>query len=65
MAPRTRGPKDRAVPSGKPERYQVIAYLNYAMKDVAALNEQSAYLLKIAIEILELEDLTIVPVEGQ
>ncbi len=49
----------------KPDRYQLIAYLKYAVRDVAALNDQSAYLLKMAIQVLELEDLTIVPVEGQ
>ncbi len=47
----------------KPDRYQVIAYLKYAVRDVAALNHQSAYLLKMAIQVLELEDLTIVPVD--
>jgi hypothetical protein len=54
-------PRQRA----NPDRYQLIAYLKYAMKDVAALNDQSAYLLKMAIQVLELDDLTIVPVDGQ
>jgi hypothetical protein len=54
-------PRQKATPN----RYQLIAYLKYAVKDVAALNDQSAYLLKMAIQVLELEDLTIVPVDGQ
>lgn len=61
----TDSPKLEPRQKAYPDRYQLIAYLKYAMKDVAAINDQSAYLLKMAIQVLELEDLTIVPVDGQ